>query len=81
MGISWKASPEELAAKAKAEHDAGRHRFMACIPLDGERKVYHGEQWSAAVEAIESAGWAVDHFTVTESPGSFGRGYFLFKRV
>ncbi|GLY66518.1 hypothetical protein [Amycolatopsis taiwanensis] len=80
MGIPWKASPEELAAKAKAEHDAGRQRFIALIRLDISRKEYASEEWSAAVEAIEGAGWVVDHFSVAERQGRADDAYFLFKR-
>jgi hypothetical protein len=80
MGIPWKATPDELAAKAKAEHAAGRQRFMTRVELEGDRKVYYSEQWSASVEAVESAGWALEHFTVTKSVGVLGEAYFLFKR-
>lgn len=74
------ASPEELALKAKTAHDAGRTRFAARIEMHGARVTTEVEGGSLAIEAIEGAGWAVDHFSAVEIPGRHGGAYVLFKR-
>lgn len=70
-------SPGELALKAKNAHDAGRMRFTARIELGGSGRTDEEEGCSFAVEAIEGAGWVVDHFSVTDMSNL---AYVLFKR-
>lgn len=83
MGIPMAASTGELAAKAQTEHHAGRQRFIARIPLEVSRRKqeYAAEEWGAKIEAIENAGWVVDHFTVAAGTGSDDVAFVLFKRL
>lgn len=74
------ASPEELASRAKKAHDAGRTRFTACIEMRCPSVTTEVEGPSFAIEAIEGAGWAVDHFSAVENVGSHALAYVLFKR-
>ena len=74
------ASPEELASRAKKAYEAGRTRFTARIEMRCSRATTEVEECSFAIEAIEGAGWAVEHFSALESAGSDGLAYVLFKR-
>ena len=70
------ADAVELVAEATAEHAAGRRRFLARLRFAATTTT----EWAATVEAIEAAGWVVEHFSVAAGHSSADYGYFLFKR-
>lgn len=79
MGL-LSVSPEKLAAQAQAAARSGRSRFVLGLAnvSGGTGQV---DDWAQKIEAVENAGWRVDHFATSAGEAHFMQAHVLFRRA
>ncbi|MER5393744.1 hypothetical protein [Saccharopolyspora sp. NPDC002686] len=80
MGL-FKNSAAELAEMAVEARTGGRARFVVRLIALSSGKDEAIDPWAERIEAIEAAGWAVEHFSVTANGRGGVEAYVLFARI
>lgn len=76
-----KATTEELRAAALSTAAAGHSVFTAALAAEGPyRSTRPLPDWSDAIEAVESAGWRLDSWAVSQDAVIGILAYPVFRR-
>ncbi|MER7010831.1 hypothetical protein ABT324_05310 [Saccharopolyspora sp. NPDC000359] len=80
MGL-FKNSAAELVEMAVEARAKGRVRFVARLIALSSGKDDAVDPWAERIEAIEAAGWRVEHFSTAANDKGCVEAYVLFARV
>lgn len=82
MGFFKDAKSDALATEARKAADAGRTVFTPRLNLPSSHHNMSGDidTWSLMVQAVETEGWALTHWTVGVDEKGRGEAYPLFRR-
>lgn len=82
MGLIKDMKTETLAAEATKALDAGHYFFTPRLNMPGSAHGMSGniDTWALMIQAIESAGWALEHWSVAMDTKGRTEAYPLFRR-
>lgn len=82
MGIFRDKKANAIGDEAQKAAESGQARFVARLNFPATHHLLSGEipDWSMQVEAVERAGWTVEHFSVSSDRQGRPEAYVLFNR-
>ncbi|SDD86424.1 hypothetical protein [Actinokineospora iranica] len=82
MGIFKDAKANTASADAQKAAQAGQTVFVARFNYPATHHGLSGQiaDWSVQIQAVESAGWRVEHFSVAADTKGRPEAYVMFRR-
>lgn len=79
MGLLDKVQSLDIDKRAQQAADQGRSIFVANFS-QASTTARNMERWAEMIEAVESVGWALQHFAVHDGPSGKAEAYCVFRR-